>query len=131
MKWNQIFEYIPIESQIQKYQNEYYKKIDECNNNGNLNAFIEFMLEMINQTLLEVVSNVRIESNNISNQVNKLLEVMEPDVPLSANELMNRLNIKSKETLRNTYLNPAIENGLIKMTIPDKPNSKNQKYVKY
>lgn len=44
---------------------------------------------------------------------------------------MNRLNIKSKETLGNTYLNPAIENGLIKMTIPDKPNSKNQKYVKY
>lgn len=131
MKWNQIFEYISIETQIQKYQNEYYKKIDECNNNGNSNAFIEFMLEMINQALLEVVSNVRIESNNISNQVNKLLEVMEPDIPLSANELMNKLNIKSKETLRNTYLNPAIENDLIKMTIPDKPNSKNQKYVKY
>ncbi len=131
MKWNQIFEYIPIESQIQKYQNEYYKKIDECNNIGNSNAFIEFMLEMINQTLLEVVNNVRMESNNISNQVNKLLEVMDPDIPICANELMNRLNIKSKETLRNTYLNPAIENGLIKMTIPDKPNSKNQKYVKY
>lgn len=44
---------------------------------------------------------------------------------------MNRLNIKSKETLRNTYFNSAIENGLIKMAIPDKPNSKNQKYVKY
>ena len=43
---------------------------------------------------------------------------------------MKRLNIKSKETLRNTYLNPAIENGLIRMTIIDKPNSKNQKYIK-
>jgi hypothetical protein len=40
------------------------------------------------------------------------------------------LNIKSKETLRNSYLNPAIENGLIRMTLPDKPNSKNQKYIK-
>jgi len=48
----------------------------------------------------------------------------------SANELLNLLNIKSKETLRATYLNPAIENGLVKMTLPDKPNSKNQKYFK-
>ena len=50
------------------------------------------------------------------------------DVPLSANEIMKRLGIKSKETLRGSYLNPAIENGLVKRTIPDKPNSKNQKY---
>ena len=38
--------------------------------------------------------------------------------------------IKSKETLRASYLNPALENGLIKMTLPDKPNSKNQRYIK-
>ena len=55
---------------------------------------------------------------------------MEMDIPYSANELMILLNIKSKETLRATYLNPALENGLIRMTLPDKPNSKNQKYIK-
>ena len=55
---------------------------------------------------------------------------MDYDIPLSANDIMNKLGIKSKETLRNTYLNPAIENGLIRMTIADKPNSKNQKYIK-
>ena len=43
---------------------------------------------------------------------------------------MLRLGIKSKETLRGTYLNPAIDNGLITMTLPDKPNSKNQRYIK-
>ena len=55
---------------------------------------------------------------------------MDYDIPLSANEIMRRLDIKSKETLRANYLNPAIENGLVKMTIPDKPSSKNQKYFK-
>ena len=55
---------------------------------------------------------------------------MDYDIPLTANEIMKRLGIKSKETLRGSYLNPAIENGLVKMTIPDKPNSKNQKYYK-
>ena len=85
---------------------------------------------MIDEVLDEVIENVSKEAANISEQVNRLLDIMETDIPLSANEIMRRLGIKSKETLRNTYLTPAIENGLIKMTIPDKPNSKNQRYVK-
>ena len=128
--WNPIFEYIPIESRIQKYQNEYYDAISTCHKNANSNLFIEFMLKMIDETLDDVFMSVKKESMNISNQVNKLLEIMEPGIPLSANEIMANLKIKSKETLRASYLNPAIENGLVKMTIPDKPNSKNQKYIK-
>ena len=85
---------------------------------------------MINEVLDEVIVNTQNESRHISEQVNKLLQVMEDDIPYSANELLTRLNIKSKETLRASYLNPALENGLIKMTLPDKPNSKNQKYIK-
>lgn len=129
-KWNDIFKYMPIESQIKKYQEEYYKAIDDCNGNGNSNVFIEFMLRMIDETLDEIIDKFKNESRNISDQVNKLLQIMDEDVPLSANEIMTRLNIKSKETLRRTYLNPALKNGLIKMTLFDKPNSKNQKYYK-
>lgn len=129
-KWNPLFEYVPLESQIQKYQKVYYDKIAISHINGNSNAFVEFMLLMIDETLDLVIAGAQKESRNISDQVNKLLEFMEPDIPYTANELMLHLGIKSKETLRASYLNPAIENGLIKMTIPDKPNSKNQKYVK-
>ena len=128
--WNNVFEYIPLESQIYKYQNEYYNKIAICHKNGNSNEFIEFILLMINEVLDEVIVNTQNESRHISEQVNKLLEVMEDDTPYSANELLTLLNIKSKETLRASYLNPALENGLTKMTLPDKPNSKNQKYIK-
>ena len=129
-KWNPLFEYIPIESQIQKYQAEYYETIAKCHQAGNSNIFVEFMLRMIDEVLDDVLNTVKQEGANVSEQVNRLLYVMEPDIPLSANEIMCRLGIKSKETLRNSYLNPAIENGLIKMTLPDKPNSKNQRYVK-
>ena len=129
-KWNPIFEYIPVESQIKKYQSTYYEKIALCHSNGNSNAFIEFMLQMIEKTIDEILVGVKKESRNISEQVNKLLEVMDPDIPYSANELMERLGIKSKETLRGSYLNPALENGLVKMTLPNKVNSKNQKYIK-
>lgn len=130
MRWNNLFEYIPIESHIYKYQKDYYESIAKSNKSGNSNAFIEFILKMIDETIDEVLKSVNQESKNISEQVNRLLEVMEPDIPLSAKEIMRRLGIKSKETLRGSYLNPAIENGLVKMTIPDKPNSKNQKYYK-
>lgn len=129
-KWNPVFEYIPIESQIHKYQSEYYEAIAKCHKEGNSNCFVELMLRMIDEVLDEVIKGMKQESRNISEQINRLLDIMEPDIPLSANEIMQRLGIKSKETLRNSYLNPAIENGLIKMTLPEKPNSKNQRYVK-
>ena len=129
-KWNPLFEYIPIESRIQKYQTEYYEVIAKCHSIGNSDKFIEFMLRMIDEVLDEVIESISKEVENISEQVNRLLAVMEPDIPLSANEIMARLGVKSKETLRKSYLNPAIENGLIRMLLPDKPNSKNQKYIK-
>ena len=34
-KWNSMFEYIPIESQIEKFQEEYYEKIARCHSEGN------------------------------------------------------------------------------------------------
>ena len=55
---------------------------------------------------------------------------MEYNVPMTANEIMDKLGIKSKETLRSTYLDPAIKEGVVALTIPDKPTSKNQMYYK-
>ena len=129
-KWKNIFEYVPIESMIKKYQNDYYKAINNCNKEGNSNEFIEFMLKMIDEVLTELIesSSKEMTQNNI--YINKLLSVMEFNIPMSANEIMEKLNIKSKETFRDNYLNPSIELGLVKQTIPDKPTSKNQMYYK-
>ncbi len=129
-KWNKTFEYIPIESEIKKYQSEYYQVISECHKHGDSNLFIEFMLKMIDTTLDEILISVEKESKSISSNVNRLLDIMEFDTPLSANEIMDKLGIKSKETLRKSYIGPALKNGLLKMTLPEKPNSKNQKYYK-
>ncbi len=49
---------------------------------------------------------------------------------LSATELMKLLGLSHKPTFRKNYLTPALEQGLIERTVPDKPNSKNQKYRK-
>lgn len=55
---------------------------------------------------------------------------MEYDVPYTSSSLMERLGLKAREGFRRNYLRPAIEMDLIQMTIPDKPNSRNQRYVK-
>lgn len=129
-QWKEIFEYVPIESQIKKYQDKYYTVINNCNKNGNSTEFIEFMLEMINEVLKELLETIDKEISHISVYVSKLLDIMDYNIPMSSNEIMEKLGIKSKETLRANYIDPAIENGLIKMTLPDKPTSKNQMYYK-
>lgn len=129
-RWKNIFEYIPLESQIEKFQSEYYDAIAKCHVNGNSNLFIEFMLDMLNQILDEVILQIHKSNADTSEYVKRMLDVMEFDVPYTSNALMDALGLKSKETLRKNYINPAIELGLIRMTLPDKPNSKNQRYIK-
>lgn len=129
-RWRNVFEYIPLESQIEKFLSEYYDSIAKCHVNGNSDIFIEFMLEMINHVLDEVLTQIKSSNADMSEYVKRLLNVMEYDVPYTSNAIITALGLKSKETLRKNYINPAIESGLIEMTIPDKPNSKNQRYVK-
>ena len=129
-RWRNVFEYIPLESQIEKYQTEYYDAIAQCHVNGNSDSFIEFMLEMIWQILDEVIAQIRKSDSETSEYVKRMLDVMEYDIPYTSNAIMEALGLRSKETLRKNYINPAIELGVIRMTLPDKPNSKNQRYVK-
>ena len=128
--WEEIFEYVPIESQIKKYQEEYYSAIANCDHNGNSTEFIEFMLKMIDETLEDLMDSTSVQASHISSYVNRLLAVMETGVAMTTSELMEKLNMKSRISFRDNYLNPALENGLIKMTNPDKPTSKNQMYYR-
>ena len=98
-KWKPIFEYIPLESQIDKILDDISKQVNE-------------------------------DIEQIDPNIKKLLDVMEDDISYSSNELMQKLNLKAKEGFRRNYLRPAIDQNLIYMTIPDKPKSKNQRYIK-
>lgn len=52
------------------------------------------------------------------------------DKVLSATELMKNLELSHRPCFRKKYLIPAIQSGLIEMTVPDKSNRKNQEYKK-
>ncbi len=63
-------------------------------------------------------------------QVKKLLQVLEDDYPYTLRELLNILDLKSRVSFKKNYLNPAINAGLIKMTLPKTPSSRNQSYIR-
>ena len=47
---------------------------------------------------------------------------------MSRTDLQDKLNLLDKRNFKLNYLLPALNQGLIKMTIPEKPNSNKQKY---
>jgi ATP-dependent DNA helicase RecG len=62
----------------------------------------------------------------VTPQAEAIVLALEGD--LARDELQSLLKIKDREYFRKAYLKSALEAGLIEMTIPDKPNSRNQKY---
>lgn len=124
-KWKDIFKYIPIESSIESFQEDYYKAITKSEKDGNSTFFIEFMLSRINDILDEVLKQ---NKNYDNDYVNKLLSVMNKSEYYSAIELMNILNLKSRNNFRDLYLKPALKIKAIIMKYPKSPTSKNQKY---
>lgn len=127
--WKPVFEWIPIESIIKDNQEEYYRSIGLSTSEGKSDRFILFMLGVIRQAVEELARDARNHQSHISSQIGALLRVMET-YPMTALELMEKLGLKSRAAFRKNYLQPALEAGLIRMTEPDKPTSRNQRYFK-
>lgn len=51
-------------------------------------------------------------------------------VPRTAAEILSRMGLTNQTKNRKKHINPLVEQGRLKLTIPDKPNDPNQKYVK-
>ena len=129
-RWKPIFEYIPIESQIEKFQDDYYEAIAKCHVAGESTLFIEFMLAQVDKILDEITVQVDEDNEQLTEYIKKLLGVMEYDVPYTSNTLMEKLGLNSREGFRKNYLRPALDLQMIEMTIPDNTNSRNQRYRK-
>ena len=88
------------------------------------------MLKMIDEVLSKILINVSNQINYNNNYIARLLDVMDFGALYTTKELMNLLNMKSRDSFRKNYLLPSIEKNLIKMSLPNTPTSKNQAYYK-
>lgn len=89
-KWKEIFEYVPIESLIKQYQEEYYKIIDNCNKIGESTEFIEFMLKMIYETIDKII----IEQNSTKETTEeKIINLIKMNPNITQNEMAEKLGL--------------------------------------
>lgn len=125
-QWNPLFAFLPVETVIRDQQAEYYKILAACDKAGNSTAFIEYLLSALLVALRDSPNTDQV-TDQVADQVAALLRALGTKT-LSALECMKRLKLSHRPTFRANYLNPALSAGLIERTIPDKPNSRLQKY---
>ena len=126
-RWNPLFADIPVESLIFEHQGEYYQAIQESTQKTDSAPFIAFMLRMILDTVTTTAPQVSPQiSPQVSPQVSELLAAIRGEMGREA--LQSALGLSDRKSFRERYLKPALAEGLIEMTIPDKPNSRLQKY---
>ncbi|MDE6276146.1 MAG: Fic family protein [Clostridia bacterium] len=119
-----MFIYLPIETLIKERQQGYYEVLSAADKACDCAVFVEFLLQVIRDALVEIGGEIK-----LSDKVKRLLEVMSYE-PMSAKEIMGKLGLTRGQTFRDAYLRPAMEQGLVEMTQPNNPNSRNQKYFK-
>ncbi len=125
-QWKEIFAWLPVETMIYERQQEYYASLGASNDTGDCTGFICFMLRAIWNTL-ETYAISDQATDQESDQVKRLMDVLGSRT-LSAVELMDLLGLKHRPTFRKNYLRPALEAGLLEMTLPQTPNASGQKY---
>lgn len=62
----------------------------------------------------------------VTEQVTKILAAVKQE--MTVRELMEEVGIKHRPTFLYNYLKPALGQGFVEMIIPDKPNSRSQRY---
>ncbi len=125
-QWNPLFAFLPVETVIRDQQPDYYKVLAACDKAGNSTAFIEFLLSTLVVALRDTTSTDQV-GDQVTDQVAALLRTLGKET-LSALECMKRLKLSHRPTFRANYLQPAFAAGLIEYTIPEKPQSRLQKY---
>ena len=72
----------------------------------------------------EVIKDIKLSSGKLSALIEFCAE------PRSRREMQEFCGIRTAEYFRKFVVKPMVENEMIELTIPDKPNSRYQKYVK-
>ena len=145
-----LFLFIPADELILERRKDYYGALGEADTSGDCAGFVEFMLEVVRDSLREFAARCSQvcdqdtdqvsdqDTAQVSDQVRwtdslsgtpagRILRAL-GDETLSAAELMRRTGLSHMPTFRKNYLNPALEQGPIECTVPEKPNSSRQKY---
>ena len=97
------------------------------------------LVKVLNEMLVKDINKMTVKELNASIIGNKAQDKTQDKVSMkiiefckqekNIFEIMNYIGYKNRTRFRRDYIKPLVENGKLKMTIPNKPTSKNQKYI--
>jgi Fic family protein len=138
-KWNAIFAWIPMESVLYENRPRYYEAIEGARKVNDAGVFIEFTLSAILDILavqekhqvehqdkhqVKHMGKQSAELNEVAVSVLKALE----NRSLPRKEIFAAIGMSGDSRSFKRNIEPLISGGFIEMTVPDKPNSRLQRY---
>ncbi len=126
-RWNPLFADIPVESLVFEHQAAYYSALQESTQRADSAPFIEFMLGVMLDALSRATPQV---APQVTPQVERLLRVLHDALleSMGRDALQQSLSLRDRKSFQARYLKPALAEGLVEMTLADKPNSRLQQY---
>ncbi len=118
-----VFGFLPVETVIKSRQAKYYEALGKSDNSGESTLFIEFMLEVIQDSLEELLSIQNISLLNID-RINLFRSVVKKDFFTRKDYLRNFREISTATASRD--LKYGVEKGVL-----DKTGDKNRARYKY
>lgn len=144
-----LYVYVPVSSQIQSCSGRIYDRNEDgdfdITNSADLKIYSGGEPELIEGDVFKTIIPLKPDANGSETlsgdlrtcttqdgtQDKRLSMLLEySTVPRSRDEMQRHYGISTREYFRKNVLKPLLESGQLKMTIPDKPNSRNQRYVK-
>jgi Fic family protein len=130
-KWNVIFAWIPMESVLYRNRPQYYQAIEGARKVNNSGMFIEFTLSALYEVIAEQAKHqVKHEDKHQVELTDTQLAVLNAlgNNVLSRKEIFAAIEMNGDSRSFKRHIEPLFAEGLIEMTVPDKPNSRLQKY---
>ena len=117
MKASPVFEYLPIEQEIKKSQDEYYEVLSQCDKEGISTKFVEYLLGKIKLSLEDLIGAPR-HSFTDMDRLNYFLEMLNMEKFTRKDYLKVFPKISTATATRD--LKKGVENGIIARTGTDR-----------
>jgi len=112
-QYSPVFEFLPIESLIKERQVEYYRILGESDNKGDSTGFIEFMLQIINESLEDLLTNQNVNLTS-KDRINIFKEKIGKSTFNRQDYMRHFKDISTATASRDLKL--AVENGMLHKT---------------
>ena len=112
-QYSPVFEFLPVESLIKAKQFEYYKILGESDNKGDSTGFVVFMLQIINDSLEDLLINQNVNLTS-DDRINIFKEKTGSDL-FTRQEYMRQFKDISSATASRD-LKEAVDKGILEKT---------------